>query len=220
MKYKFEPAKSVAQDRGNGEFWIDHAVIDLDDCEWLAEARILTLWNVKFSPELWPKLTKLWWLDLRGGSANDLDHVRSATQLRYFRVNQIRGMSDLTVIRDLTKLIRLDLYGLRQVHQLPDLKLLFDLKYLHLGQMAGLHNLDEVFSIPNLKELFFVNKVPLTEQDARRIARHPTLQTFAWWNPDESAKMSKFCHETISLPRPTWNEPNVWFAKNGQVPVL
>jgi hypothetical protein len=220
MAYKFEPAKSVAQDRGNGEFWIDHAIIDTDDCEWLAEARILTLWNVKFSPDLWSKLTKLWWLDLRGGSANDLDHIRSATQLRYFRANQIRGLSDLSAIEQFTQLIRLDIYGLPRVQQLPNLSKHFSLRYLDVGQMSGIQKLDEIFLIPNLKELFLVNRVPVTKQDALRIATHPTLESFAWSSPDWNVKMTQFCQANIKLPRPSWDMPDAWFAKNGLVPAL
>jgi hypothetical protein len=88
-------AKDVAQDRGAGVFWIDHAEILGEDYELLKSAERLTLWNVRVPTGFLARLRRLWWVDLRGGSASGLDIVVGADNLQYLAVNQVRGMRDL-----------------------------------------------------------------------------------------------------------------------------
>ena len=95
MAQKRKPAREVVQDRGDGEFWLDHAKIADDDRNWLKAAERLTLWNVLVPDGFLAKLPRLWWLDLRGGSATDLSVAKGCTKLRYLQVNQVRGMADL-----------------------------------------------------------------------------------------------------------------------------
>ncbi len=64
MAKKRRKASEVAQDRGGGEFWIDHAVMAVDDLRWLKTDERLTLWNVDVPEGLLARLPKLWWLEL------------------------------------------------------------------------------------------------------------------------------------------------------------
>lgn len=89
----------MVKDQGAGAFWIDHAEIVLDDLSWLVPAERLTLWNVVVPGGLLAQLSMLWWLDLRGGSAADLECARGCERLRYLQVNQVRGMCDLDLVQ-------------------------------------------------------------------------------------------------------------------------
>lgn len=110
MATKRARAKDVARKRaGHASFWIDHAEIVEEDIEWLARATHLTLWNVQVPMGFFSRMQQLWWLDIRGGSAENLDLVRGATTLQYLAVNQIRGLRDLSVLMALPNLRLLDL---------------------------------------------------------------------------------------------------------------
>ena len=62
---KKRPAAEVSQDRGDGELWLDHAVITDDDFARLKSCRRLSLWNVDVPDGFLARLPKLWWVDLR-----------------------------------------------------------------------------------------------------------------------------------------------------------
>ena len=84
-----------------------------------ASVERLILWNVQIPSGFLARLSKLWWLDIRGGSACDLDVARGASKLRYLAVNQVRGMQDLSAIEEMLSLRYVDLYGLPQMKTLP-----------------------------------------------------------------------------------------------------
>jgi hypothetical protein len=100
MAKKRAPTVEVAKRRNNRVLWLDHVELLDEDFEWLALVERLTLWNVKVPTGLLARLDKLWWLDIRGGSAIDLEVAAGATKLQYLAVNQVRGLCDLAHVSD------------------------------------------------------------------------------------------------------------------------
>ncbi len=143
MTKKLAPAKEVAQTRSYNGLLIDHARIVEEDYIWLAAVERLTLWNVQVPKGFLASLQKLWWLDLRGGSAPDLSVAEGASKLRYLAVNQFRGMKDLSVVVEMLALRYLLLYGLPKVLKLPSFASHEQLEHLKIGQMKGLLSLAE-----------------------------------------------------------------------------
>lgn len=74
-----------------------------------------TLWAVKIPDGLLASLPNLVFLDLRGGSGPSADVVAGCDRLRYLQLNQMRGLSDVSVLPTLSSLEFLSLYGLPKV---------------------------------------------------------------------------------------------------------
>lgn len=207
-------AKDVARSvRGAGRvFWIDHAEIVEDDLEWLRAAMRLTLWNVKVPPGFLARLRELWWLDLRGGSAADLEIVQGATSLQYLQVNQVRGLVDLSAMTDLSNLRLLSLYGLLRVQRLPSCAPLTHLQRAEIGQMRGLDSLAGLLDAPGLRELHLSKRVTVTDQDIARIKQHPSMQQFGWWGEDVPMAQWQRVVDGVGLPPVQIMQPDAWFA--------
>jgi hypothetical protein len=212
-------AKDVAQDRGAGVFFIDHAEILEEDYELLKSAERLTLWNVRVPAGFLARLRRLWWVDLRGGSASDLDVVVGADNLQYLAVNQVRGMRDLSLIRHLRRLRFINLYGLPHVSALPSLKGLTQLKRAELGLMPGLKSLKPLLEAPNLRELLFSKKMSVRPADVKGIIDHPAIKRFDWFAEDVPDKVWQPIVEKIGLPEAEHLHPEEWFwRKTGGSP--
>jgi hypothetical protein len=204
-------ARDVAQDRGSGVFWIDHAEIVEADAEWLAGAERLTLWNVGVPPGFLARLPRLWWLDIRGGTARDLEVSRSCAGLRYLCVNQVRGLLDLELLATHVRLELLSLYGLAQVRAAPSLRALKSLRRLEVGQMKALGELEPLLEAPQLRELLLHKVVLPTERDVARINRHPSLEAFSWTALDVPARISEPVIRAIPLAPARSMHPEEWF---------
>ncbi len=209
---KQRPAAEVLKDRGDGEIWIDHAFITDDDFARLKGVRRLTLWNVDVPDGFLARLPKLWWIDLRGGSATDLRAVRGCPKLRYLSVNQVRGMRSLALVSTFTKLTLLNLYGLPQVKELPSLATLARLGRLELGMMAGLKSLEGALAAPVLKELYLSKKITVGARDVARITSHPTLRRFGWSTESVPLKIYGPVLDRIELPDAEAIDPEEWFG--------
>jgi hypothetical protein len=215
MTTKRGRAKDVARKRaGYASYWIDHAEIVDDDYEWLGGATHLTLWNVHIPLGFLSRLERLWWVDIRGGSAENLEVLQGASAVQYLSVNQIRGLRDLSVVTELANLRFLNLYGLRNVTAVPSLAPLRRLRKVTLGQMRGLESIAGVLDAAHLQELEFVRRVIPTEEDVRRIANHPTLQRFGWFPEDVPDRIFVPIMDRIKLPRVQTLSPEAWFAQN------
>src|SRR5271165_4928832 len=97
-------ARAAAKWRGADDVWLDHARLVAADRSWLMPAKALTLWAVKVPDDLLASLPNLVFLDLRGGSGASLVCAAGCARLRYLQVNQVRGLSDLSVLPTLTNL--------------------------------------------------------------------------------------------------------------------
>ncbi|MCA9625304.1 MAG: hypothetical protein KC731_40055 [Myxococcales bacterium] len=203
----------MAQDRGDGEFWIDHAEIGADDLEWLGRAERLTLWNVLVPEGFLGKLKSLWWLDLRGGTATDLKVATGCKRLRYLQVNQVRGMRDLSQLPSFRTLELLSLYGLSKVETLPSLKVLKNLRRVEMGQMKGLESLGTVLDAPSLEELYVIKRVGITEADVRAVNRHKKLARFGWSTEDVPRKVCEPVLEKIDKPEARAMHAIDWFRE-------
>jgi hypothetical protein len=212
MSRKLVPARSIAQPRSNSGIWLDHAKIVDEDFEWLASVERLTLWNVQVPAGFLARLDKLWWLDIRGGSAGDLRVARGATKLRYLAVNQVRGMHDLSDVGEMLQLQYIDYYGLPQVKNLPSFAAHKKLRHAHVGQMQGLLSLNGLLQAPKLQELQFSKKINVTAEDIEQIRCHPTLKRFRWFAEDVPDKVWVPIVEKIGLAELEPGFPEDWFG--------
>ena len=210
---KRQPARAVAKDHGNGSFWLDHPEIAESDLGWLHSAQRLTLWDVVVPAGFLASLPKLWWLDIRGGSAADLEVVRGAVGLRYLAVNQVRGMRDLSQLPSIPVLEYLDVYGLPHVIELPSFRTSLKLDHVSLGQLRGLTSLEGLLDAPNLQELQPVRKMNVSDSDVERIRRHPALQRFSWFAEDVPVKVWEPVVKAAALPPVPVVFPKAWFEQ-------
>src|SRR4029077_14117222 len=118
--------------RNNRVLRLNHVELIEEDVEWLSATERLTLWNVKVPAGLLGRIEKLWWLDIRGGSATDLAVAKGAEKLQYLAVNQVRGMCDLSLVSEMATLRYLDLYGLPKVTELPPCGGLINLEHARI----------------------------------------------------------------------------------------
>lgn len=111
-----ETAKAKSRNLGTGGFYIEHAALTEDDLVWLASVERLVLWDVSVPSDFLTRLPSLWWIDWRGGSAQQgISQIQLCEKLRYLALNQIRGLSDLSFIMHLTALEMINFHGLSKV---------------------------------------------------------------------------------------------------------
>ena len=147
-------AKAASRDLGHAGIFIEHATLTESDLDWLCDVERLTLWNVSIPKHFLRKLSALWWIDWRGGNANQgIDQIEEKDGLRYLSLNQIRGLSDLSFINKLMHLEMLNLYGLSKVTLLPSMIASETLRRVQLGQMKNLTSIGPVLEAPNLEEI-------------------------------------------------------------------
>ncbi len=207
------PARQVARFRNDVDVWIDHAALADADLEWLAQVEKLTLWNVAMPAGFLASLSRLWWLDIRGGSAGKLDQPIGCGSLRYLCVNQVRGMRDLSAVAELSSLEYLQLYGLPQVACLPELATLTNLKRASIGQMAGLRSLSGLLAAPNLSELLLVRNVSVNATDVELLCNHSALSKFSWHAEDAVAiRIWEPIVNRVGLPEALSMHVGEWFA--------
>jgi hypothetical protein len=201
----------VCKRRNNRVLQLNHVELVDEDVEWLAVTERLTLWNVRVPPGLLARLEKLWWLDIRGGSATDLSVARGADKLQYLAVNQVRGMCDLSLISEMTTLRYLDLFGMPKVMQLPSCARLERLEHAGLGQMRGVHSLHGMLQAPRLRELVLIRRININQADVDGIINHPAIEAFSWFAEDVPQREWTPVVEKIGLPAVSHVYPEEWF---------
>jgi len=202
------PASESA--RWDGDLaWLDHVTLTDDDLGWLAEARALVLWNVKFPEGFLSRLPHLEGLDYRGGSGTSADFIENCASLRTLSINQVRGLSDLSSVGRANGLRMLSLYGLPKVLRAPSLADLARLDRLELGSMKGLESITEFLEAPALRELYFRKMVNTTLEDADAIAQHPSIEKFGWFAEDVPDRIFVPFFERVGKPRAdaVWTDP-------------
>ncbi|WP_130459993.1 hypothetical protein [Azospira oryzae] len=209
-----KPAKDVAQNRGNGAFWIDHAVVTASDLSWLKDAKALTLWNVSLPPGFLATLPYLEGLDWHGGSASSLALLEGVSGLGYLIVNQVRGLTDISHLASLPTLKLLSLYGLSKVTELPSLQPLHNLQRLELGQMKSLGSIGPALDAPNLRELLLTKQIGITSEDVAAIRLHKCLSRFRWDAIDVPNKVWEPVVSQVGLPSAKAEFPHEWYAAN------
>lgn len=211
MTSKRQPAQQMARPSGPNGYWIDHALVVEDDFAWLQRVERLTLWNVKLPPGFLARLPKLWWLDMRGGTAVRLESARGAFGLKYLAVNQVRGLTDLSELPTFSQLRFLNLYGIPRVSRLPSLTKLAALERVEIGQMTHLSSLAPILDAPNLRELLLVRSLNVGGADMHRLLTHATLEQFDWFAEDVPDKIWVPVVDAVKLPRTQLLQPEAWF---------
>jgi hypothetical protein len=212
MAQKRPPSIEACKRRSNRVLRLNHVKLIDEDIEWLVTTERLTLWNVKVPAGLLARLEKLWWLDIRGGSSTDLAVAEGADKLQYLAVNQVRGMSDLSLISEMTTIRYLDLYGLPRLTQLPSCSGFAKLEHARLGQMRGLLSLHGLLQAPRLRELELIRKINLNATDVDEIINHPTIEEFGWFAEDVPDKVWLPVVKKIGLPAVRHRHPEEWFG--------
>jgi hypothetical protein len=149
------------------------------------------------------------------GSATDLSIANGANLLQYLGVNGVRGISDLTIIADLTSLRYLRIHGGPNVTRFPSCSRLVNLEHVFVGQLRGLASLGGLLEAPNLRELELFGKVNISEDDVSQIIRHSALKQFSWFAEDVPDKLWVPVVKTIELPKVQPMHPEEWFQLRG-----
>ena len=197
-----DAARSKSVWRAEDSVWLDHAVLDVRDLDWLRAARKVTFWAVKVPTGFFAQLPNLELLDVRGGSGADTAFVDGCSRLRFLIINQVRGLADLTSITRLPALEYLQLFGLPQVTSFPPFASLPLLERVDIGSMKGIHDLSGLLEAPAKRELTLMKKVGVSIEDARRLARHPTIERFEWFAEDVPDRTWVPFVETVAKPEP------------------
>ena len=206
-------AREKAKDIGSAGVWIDHAKLTIEDLNWLVDVERLTLWNVSVPENFFKSMPSLWWVDWRGGSAKqDIGQIGDCKSLRYLSLNQIRGLSDVEFISQLTCLELLNLYGLSKLADLPSMKGLTGLRRAQVGQVKSLISIKPLLQAPNLEEILFHNWVKVDPDDVAEMKRHPSLASFEWFGPDIPDKMWVPVRDALALPKARAIHPEEWFG--------
>jgi hypothetical protein len=198
--------------RNNRVLRLNHVELLEEDIEWLSATERLTLWNVKVPAGLLARIEKLWWLDIRGGSATEIEVAKGANKLQYLAVHQVRGMVDLSLVSEMVTLRYLDLHGLLKVVELPSCARLVNLEHARIGQMRGLASLHGLLQAPNLRELELVRKINVSEKDVKEIIGHSAIEAFGWFAEDVPVKVWVPVLEKIALPAVRHVHPEEWFG--------
>lgn len=197
----------------DGAVFLDHTSLSEADLEWLSPVERLTLWNVKVAPGLLSRLTRLWWLDWRGGGvAQGLHQIQDCSGLRYLSLNQIRGLGEVGFIKNLTSLEMVNLYGLASLSELPSFRALCGLKRLQIGQMKALTSIGPAVEAPNLEELQLHNLVCVTATDLQELRMHRKLRAFEWFGENIPDRMWVPVRDALSLPKTRPVHPDEWFG--------
>jgi len=212
MMKKRSPTIEACKRRNNRVLRLNHTELLDEDLDWLAATEQLTLWNVKVPAGLLARIDKLWWLDIRGGSATDLAVLKGANRLQYLAVNQVRGMCDLSLVSQLATLRYLNLYGLPKVTQLPSCEALISLERASVGQMAGLVSLHGLLEAPSLRELELAKKIQVSETDVAEVINHPAIEAFSWFAENVPDKVWVPVVKKIALPPVRPMNPEEWFG--------
>lgn len=191
--------------------WIDHQTVRSSEVGLLVGARTMTLWNVRVPEDFYAQLPNLRLLDLRGGSAEDLEPITLTPLLQGLVINQVRGLRDLSAITHLVNLEILSLYGIPGVTRLPSLAGLHRLRRVELGQMRDLNDLSTLAEAPALEELFFSRKLDITADSMTPLQGHPTLRAFDWFWEDVAVSRALPVLEALPLPNPPLMRPGEWF---------
>jgi len=210
---KRRPAMEVAQWHSSSSLWLDHANISVDDVSRFEAVEKLTLWNVTYPADLFVGMPKLWWLDIRGGTAKNVHSLSTAQNLRYLRLNQIRGFEDVHDIPFLTKLELLSLYGLSKVTKLPSLSGLSYLRRVQIGQMKKLQDLVPVWNAHQLTEIELLKDVPVRPEDIDTINSMPNLEAFLWGALDVPSWRCAPIHEGVTFPHTRPLHAAEWFEQ-------
>lgn len=205
-------ARDVARGRGTTEVWVDHAVIQPADFDWLEPVRRLTLWAVDLPSDFLGSLPNLDWLDVRGGSGASADFVAGCDRLRYLQINQVRGLSDVAAVGELVNVELLSLYGLPKLTTLPSLARLRTLARLELGSLKGLASIAPALDAPSLEELCLVHAISMDPDDPRRISDASQIKAFDWFAEDVPDRVWIPVGREIDKPKARAVMPEDWFA--------
>lgn len=121
-------------------------------------------------------LTGLRALDIKLGGTKDLGLLPRIGKLEYLELWMVKGLTDLSAVRQLPHLRYLFLQALRRVEALPDLSKDKELRRIHIETMKGLRDLRPLATAPALEQLALVDMRHLQPEDLRPLVGLPNLK--------------------------------------------
>jgi hypothetical protein len=150
---------------------------DIDVVRELRALRGLTLRSITLPDlRLLTDLPDLRSLDIKLGGTSDLRPLGALQQLEYLELWLIRELTDLSEIRRLSNLRYLLLQALKHVAELPDLSSCRRLERIHLETMKGLTDLRPLRSAPALTDLLLADMPHLRWEHVEVLRNHPSLR--------------------------------------------
>jgi len=214
MANKKQAASELTEKYNKKTIRLDYVYLTEFDFEWLENVERLTLFNVDVPDGFLTRLPNLWWLDLRGGSANDIRVARGCQKLRYLQINQVRGFNDLSEVENFNSLELLSLYGLAKLVELPDFSKLKDLRRIEVGQLRNLVSISGFLEAPNLEELLLIKQIGVTAEEFKTVNSHSSLKSFDWQALDVPNKVWTPVVEAVQLPKAKTLLAEEWFDQN------
>lgn len=147
------------------------AISELKNLEklWLAS----TTWP---SYEHLANLPKLWWINVVFGGTTNLKHFGEFKALRYLEMWQVRKMSDISPLGEVSTLECLSLGGMKHVERLPSFKNLSKLRSIHLEKMSGITDMNPLLEASGLVNLLLISSGHLDVHHLSCLKKHPSLQ--------------------------------------------
>ncbi|WP_419698166.1 hypothetical protein [Mucilaginibacter sp. NFX135] len=101
-------------------------------------------------------LEQLWSVDVKLGGIKDFDALKLLPNLKYLELWQVRELSDISFISDLTSLQNLFMQSLPNVKEFPNLDKAHKLRRIYLENLKGLKKLNALKTAPSLTEFIYV----------------------------------------------------------------
>lgn len=160
------------------------AIGKLHDLEELV-LRSISLPNIDFISNL----SKLWSIDIKLGGIKDLTVLSQLPHIKYLELWQIRGLSDIAFISDMTELQNLHLESLINVHEFPSFEKLKKLRRIRLMNLKGLKHFDELKSAPNLQDFYYTMTNQHQAEDLLPVLQNPSLKNvYVYFTSDKKNK--------------------------------
>ena len=155
--------------------------------------------------ELLTPLKKLWSLDIKLGGTKNLAALSRLKSLKYLELWQVRGLSDISVISELTSLQHLFLESLKNVKAFPSFRRLKQLRRVKIQNMKGISDLAPLLEAKHLEDFVVRLARHLTPESFLPLVKHPSLKAIGFGlgsTKKNQAVAAMFPHlqDTVSYP--------------------
>ena len=170
--------KSIGRFRELRALFLEGHTKDIEVLSDLRAITDLTLRSITLSGlELLRPMNRLRALDIKLGGTTNIAALPTLGPIQYLEFWQVRGLSDLSPIADMTDLEFLFLQSLRRVEKLPSFENSRRLKRIWLETMKGLSDVSTAAAAPALEHLAVVDMGQLEPEALRPLAARPSLKS-------------------------------------------
>lgn len=126
-------------------------------------------------------LEKLWSLDIKLGGIGSLAAIEGKSCIKYLELWQIRGYSDLDIVRNLPGLQNLFVQSMPKVAAIPLLDDAVTLRRIVLQNMGGLKKLDSLRHAPSLEEFLLIEGNKQQPEDLIPVLENRNVSMVGAW---------------------------------------